>query len=154
MESLRGCSMSTPIYLRLLAWPKRPRVSHALGLLVLRPSRPIASWLWGLLGLLLACLVLACLVTPRLRLSQKHGYRWNDHLKTNPNTQALDKIVYHFKAKFRSFWDTILSEPWIDWALNSSILKLLYDKVREIAMWQLWKDPQMTIRRKRSHIRH
>jgi hypothetical protein len=58
---------------------------------------------------------------------EKHGYRWNDHLKTNPNTQVLDKIVYRFKAKFRSFWDTILSEPWTDWALNSSILKLLYD---------------------------
>jgi hypothetical protein len=70
---------------------------------------------------------------------EKYGYRWNDHLKTNPNTQALDKIVYRFKAKFRSFWDTILSEPWIDWALNSSILKLLYDKVREIATWQLGK---------------
>jgi hypothetical protein len=43
-------------------------------------------------------------------------------MKTNTNTQAIDQIVSDFKTKFRSFWDTIPSEPWVDWALRGMVL--------------------------------
>ena len=43
-------------------------------------------------------------------------------MRTKTNTQAIDQIVYDFKAKFRSFWDTIPSEKWVDWALRGMVL--------------------------------
>src|SRR5271163_4358950 len=41
-----------------------------------------------------------------MRLKRSTDIEWDDHMKANTNNHALDKIVYDFKAKFRSFWDT------------------------------------------------
>lgn len=41
------------------------------------------------------------MVYPKTCLKRSMGIKWDDHLKTNTNTPALDKIVYHFRAKFR-----------------------------------------------------
>src|SRR5256885_3015149 len=64
----------------------------------------------------------ANMVYLKKRLQRSRDIEWDDHMKTNTNTQAIDQIVYDFKAKFRSFWDTILSEPWVDWALRGMVL--------------------------------
>ena len=64
----------------------------------------------------------ANMVYLKKRLQRSRDIEWDDHMKTNTNTQAIDQIVYNFKAKFRSFWDTIPSEPWVDWALRGMVL--------------------------------
>jgi hypothetical protein len=53
-----------------------------------------------------------------MRLKRSTDIKWDDQMKVNTNNRALDKIVYDFKAKFRSFLDAIPSESWLDWALR------------------------------------
>jgi hypothetical protein len=53
-----------------------------------------------------------------MRLKRSTDIKWDNHMKVNTNNHALDKIVNDFKAKFRSFWDTIPSEPWLDRTLR------------------------------------
>jgi hypothetical protein len=52
------------------------------------------------------------------RLERHKGIKWDDHMRTSANAQAIDEIIDSFKVKFPSFWDFITEESWVNWALR------------------------------------
>src|SRR2546423_1787447 len=52
------------------------------------------------------------------RLERHKRIKWDDHMSTSVNAQAIDEIINNFKVRFPSFWDFITEETWVNWQVK------------------------------------